>query len=216
MLYPLAPWILRGNAFQTLQWAEISKVRSHIPAELEIVPFLPGKTLAGIYLARYHAGSTLEYSELIVVAAYVRYAGQSGAWISHIYVDQPASVAGGRAIWSLPKELADFNWETSDSPIRPDRQQVTVRQQQQLLCRLEWSWQLPLWPQGLSVSSFCTLDPSFSIFDAKSRFKLHLLGASLEIRPESPFASLHLGRPWLAIAAQELNLVVEPPQGLKS
>src|SRR5262249_51799684 len=33
-----------------------------------------------------------------------------GFVVEHIYVDSPESMRGGREIWKLPKELADFSW----------------------------------------------------------------------------------------------------------
>jgi acetoacetate decarboxylase len=45
----------------------------------------------------------LEYNELIIIAAVLGYKGKFGAWISHIYVDNPDSVAGGREIWGYLK-----------------------------------------------------------------------------------------------------------------
>jgi hypothetical protein len=81
-----------------------------MPVGARSVSFWPGKTVGGIYVARYGAGSTLEYSELIVFSALARMAGRVGGWISHIYVDSEASVAGGQKIWGLPKERARFDW----------------------------------------------------------------------------------------------------------
>src|SRR5437867_5261733 len=111
MLYPPAPWTLQGNAIQTLQFVDSARVRPLIPPALKLVSPWPGRTLGGLYLARYGPGSTLEYNELIVVAALTRGAGRFGIWVSHIYVDDPASMAGGREIWGLPKELAEFDRE---------------------------------------------------------------------------------------------------------
>ncbi|HEY9821570.1 MAG TPA: acetoacetate decarboxylase family protein, partial [Candidatus Sericytochromatia bacterium] len=105
MTYPPAPWTLQGYAIQSLQLIDIERVRPLIPTEFEIISVLPGKTVGGVYLSYYGSGSVLEYSELIVAAGMVRYSGKIGGWVSHIYVDNADSVAGGREIWGLPKEL---------------------------------------------------------------------------------------------------------------
>jgi acetoacetate decarboxylase len=55
----------------------------------------------GALLADYQGG-TLTYHELIVF--------RPGFVVEHIYVDSSASMRGGREIWKLPKELADFTW----------------------------------------------------------------------------------------------------------
>lgn len=111
MSYPQAPWILQGDAVQTLHLVNVEQVRSLVPLELDIISVWPGKTVASVYLSYYGSNSVLEYSELIIVPAVVSYQGKIGSWISHIYVDHVDSVAGGREIWGLPKELADFEWQ---------------------------------------------------------------------------------------------------------
>lgn len=130
MAYPPAPWQLQGYAIQTLHLLDIARSRPLVPAELEIISVWPGKTVGGIYLCAYGSGSVLEYNELIVVPAFVQYAGKWGAWISHIYVDNVDSVAGGREIWGLPKEMADFTWQEN---------RVDVRIGDRLLCSLSYS-----------------------------------------------------------------------------
>ena len=74
--------------------------------ELIVIPTRRG----GILLADY-AGGTLAYHELIVFAGLV---------VSHIYVDSEQSMRGGREIWRLPKELAEFTWSRSAVEVRQD------------------------------------------------------------------------------------------------
>jgi hypothetical protein len=69
-----------------------------------------GRTLGGIVLARYGSGSTLEYHELVVFSGFARARARVGFVVSYIAVDSPASLAGGREIWGLPKRLAEFTW----------------------------------------------------------------------------------------------------------
>ena len=147
MPYPPAPWTLQGYALQTLQLIDIERVRPLIPPEFDIVSVLPGKTLGGVYLSSYGSGSVLEYSELIVNAAIVHYSGKSGGWVSHLYVDSADSVAGGREIWGLPKELAEFTWEKGSRTVSGYENSVIVRHGEQTLCRLSYNQQnfgLPL------------------------------------------------------------------------
>jgi acetoacetate decarboxylase len=70
---------------------------------------------AGIYGAAfvsYEEGSPLSYSELLV-ARPVQEDGVKAVSITDIWVDSPASVAGGRGLWAIPKELCDFTLESS-------------------------------------------------------------------------------------------------------
>jgi acetoacetate decarboxylase len=75
---------------------------SHPPAPWRLrgeLVVIPGGPTSGLLLATY-TGETLAYHELIVF--------RPGLVISHIYVDDERSRSGGRAIWNLPKELAEF------------------------------------------------------------------------------------------------------------
>lgn len=204
MAYPQAPWTLQGYAFQTVQLIDIDKVRPLVPSELEIISVWPGKTVGGVYLSSYKSGSVLEYNELIVVAALLGYRGKFGGWISHIYVDNPDSVAGGREVWGLPKELAEFTWEKGE--------RVTVRQGNRLLCSLNYNQQAFGWRQWLGASSFSTLGSDLVLFPAELESRLGLVSSKLEVPVDSPFASLSLGQPWLTVHCDQMRLVVGAPE----
>jgi acetoacetate decarboxylase len=84
--------------------------RGLVPAGVGVVAVAPGRTAGGLLLARYEEPSTLRYGELLVLPALTRVRGRLGWWVSHAYVDSPASLAGGRAMWGVPKDLATFAW----------------------------------------------------------------------------------------------------------
>jgi hypothetical protein len=202
MTYPQPPWTLKGDAFVTLQLLDMARVRPLIPAELNIVSVLPGKTIGGVYLSKYSSGSVLEYSELIIIAGFLSYKGKFGGWVSHIYVDNPDSVAGGREVWGLPKELAQFSWEASS---------VTVSQSDNLLCKFNYQRQSFGLPLKLSASAFSCKDSNLLIFPAFVESNFGLVSSNLEIPTTSPFAELNIGQPILTVHSDRLNLVVEAP-----
>lgn len=202
MTYPQPPWTLKGDAFVTLQLLDMARVRPLIPAELNIVSVLPGKTIGGVYLSKYSSGSVLEYSELIIIAGFLSYKGKFGGWVSHIYVDNPDSVAGGREVWGLPKELAQFSWEASS---------VTVSQSDNLLCKFNYQRQSFGLPLKLSASAFSCKDSNLLIFPAFVESNFGLVSSNLEIPTTSPFAELNIGQPILTVHSDRLNLVVESP-----
>jgi hypothetical protein len=101
---------MRGTAILATRLVETALARQFVPARVRIVPVLPRHTIAMLCMVRYEEGSALQYHELIVIPALVYAAGRIGAWVSHIYVDSLASLAGGRSIWGLPKEHAEFSW----------------------------------------------------------------------------------------------------------
>ncbi|MBW4662959.1 MAG: acetoacetate decarboxylase family protein [Chroococcus sp. CMT-3BRIN-NPC107] len=203
MTYPQPPWTLKGDAFVSLQLLDAARVRPLIPSELNIVSVLPGKTVGGVYLSKYSSGSVLEYSELIIIAGFLSYKGKFGGWVSHIYVDNPNSVAGGREVWGLPKELAQFAW-TEHS--------VTVSQADKLLCKLNYNRQSFGLPLKLSASAFSCKDSNLLIFPAFAQSSFGLVSAKLEIPTTSPFADLNISQPTiLTIHSDRLNLVVDGP-----
>ncbi|MEH2070733.1 MAG: acetoacetate decarboxylase family protein [Nostoc sp.] len=205
MPYPQAPWILQGYAIQTLHLVNIDRVRPLIPSELEILSVWPGKTFGSVYLSNYKTSPVSEYNELIIVPALVHYRRKIGAWISHIYVDNADSVAGGREIWGLPKQLAEFTLE---------RESTTVHQGNQKLCSFNYHRPRWAWPTQLSAFSFSAKGTNLLIFSAEFNCLLGLIGSQLEIPAESPFSGMSLGQPWLTVRYQQLNLRIHAPKVL--
>lgn len=94
MAFPSPPWHLNGQLWGSL---------------IRATP--PGGQV-GTYLTAfvsYEAPGTLSYSELLV-ARRAEDAGRS-LTVRDIWADSAASVEGGRALWSMPKHLADFSRE---------------------------------------------------------------------------------------------------------
>jgi hypothetical protein len=98
--YPPAPWHMVGSL-----WLTLFKVRDRVG---DLRP-------AGIYGAAfvsYEAGSPLTYSEFLVARPISTDKDGRRVSITDIWVDSPASVAGGRELWAIPKGLADFTLES--------------------------------------------------------------------------------------------------------
>ncbi|NJL68169.1 MAG: acetoacetate decarboxylase family protein [Oscillatoriales cyanobacterium RU_3_3] len=213
MVYSPAPWKLQGYALQTLQLVDVARVRPMIPSELEIISVFPGKTLGGVYISSYGLGSVMEYNELIAVSAIVHFSGKWGAWVSHIYVDNPNSVAGGREIWHLPKELAQFSWKGSDSVKASTLgYRVTVRQGNCQLCSLNYSKQSLAVPLALSGAVFSADRANLLLFKGEFTSQIGLIGGELQVPQESPLAALNLGQPLLTAACNNMRLTVRSPE----
>lgn len=206
MSYPSAPWVLKGYAVYALHLIDIDNARSLVPTELEIVSVWPGKTIGGIYLSAYGSGSVLEYNEAIVVAGLVSYAGKLGSWISHIYVDNPDSVAGGREIWGLPKELGQFSWETGD------RMKIIVAQSDRELCRFTYSQPRFTIPLPFSGDVLSLLNSDFLIFKGDFKSRIGLINGDFEVPADSPFASLNLEQPFFSVYCDDMRLVASAPE----
>ncbi|MEE1940213.1 acetoacetate decarboxylase family protein [Streptomyces sp. TRM 70361] len=99
---PPAPWRFRGRL-----WAGLLPLRRPLPVPGDLRPlFSPSRLAVG--LVRYREG-TLRYDEL-AIGPLVRRGRRAGLLIDRIWVDDAVSVRGGRDIWGLPKELAEFVW----------------------------------------------------------------------------------------------------------
>jgi len=101
LVYPPVPWDMVGQL-----WLSLFRVREAVDARR------PAGTYGAAFV-RYEEGSPLTYSELLVGRTVD--AGELGrrVTITDIWVDSPASVAGGRELWAIPKELCDFTFESA-------------------------------------------------------------------------------------------------------
>lgn len=204
--YPPAPWRLAGPALITACLVPIARVRRFIPAELPIVPILPGFTLGGLLLAAYQSPpATLGYHELIAFSGLVSHEGKRVFWVSHIYVDLEASLHGGREIWGLPKELGTFTWV--DSP----RFSISVRQQDVGLVAVTAASPLLPMTRPVKTAAASLLDGRITASRGYGLVKAGPTRAQVYIPPESPLAPLGLDRPMLAVSG-EADLLYLPPR----
>ena len=68
--------------------------------------------LYGVAFVDYEEGGTLTYQELLV-ARLTRGGAVPRVHITDIWVNSPTSRDGGRSLWAIPKELADFHVDDS-------------------------------------------------------------------------------------------------------
>lgn len=204
--YPSAPWRLQGFAIQCSRMVNVVRVRPLIPPELEIVSLLPGKTLGMIYIASYGPGSVVEYNELGVIVALVRYGDKTGLWSSHIYVDNVIPLIAGREIWGLPKELAEFAWEEGK------RHCVVIYQEEKILCTLRWGRQFWMRRLGASMPGFTVKDSHLLYIRAETEGYVGLSSSKLTIPSESPLATLDLGQGLFTVHQKEMCMIVGKPQ----
>jgi hypothetical protein len=99
--YPPAPWQMVGSL-----WLTLFRVR-------EPVDDLRPAGLYGAAFVSYEEGSPLTYSEFLVARPVATDEHGRRVTITDIWVDSPASVAGGRELWAIPKGLCDFSFESS-------------------------------------------------------------------------------------------------------
>lgn len=198
--YPPAPWRARAQCWVGLVHSDRAVT---LPAGLH--PLL-GARLRVVALVRYLPGSTLVYDELII-ATPALLGARPGLAVEYIWVDSLAALWGGRRLWGLPKELADFTW---------DEQGVRVSDAAGPLMSLavargEGSARGPALPLALplATASIGRLGDAwaYSVFPTwawPSR-------AGLRLRDVSPRFGFTLGeRPLLAAAARNCHVTFPP------
>jgi len=205
--HPPPPWRLRGDAAILLAPVRLDATRAApLPPRLSLVG-AAGWTVGGVLLARYDETATLPYHELILFSGLARPAGTArlAVIVSHIYVDSEASVAGGRAIWGLPKELAEFDWS---------ERRIDVRQGGRTLLRAAVRRRagvrapVPLWAPTLGTLAGA---PARAVGRGVLRGGGPAL-ARLDVPPGSPFAALGLaGRARVGVAGGGLDLHLPAP-----
>lgn len=216
------PWHLvpKGITLVTLHAVDIRRAREFVPSEYRIVSFLPDRTIGGLFLAEYGPGSDLEYNELIASCATVWYEGRLAPWVTHLYVDSPESVEGGRRMLGVPKHLARFTREAA--PETGVRNRITVGEADRLICRIRYGRQLWLWRQRVRLPALHgdVRDPSGSTVVAHGnelRGRFGLTRATVEIPQGSPLAMLGFGKPLLSVCGRDMEAMLGgapflPPQ----
>jgi hypothetical protein len=100
--FPDQPWCLRGE-----MWTSLALVRDPLRIPSAASRVFPGRLIL-VMLLRYHEG-TLRYDELAMVSP-IRVGLRIFAYTHRIWVDSVESLWGGRKLWGIPKELAQFHW----------------------------------------------------------------------------------------------------------
>lgn len=105
MSYPPAPWHTHGRAF--VQPYLVDARHLALPPGFRAVT-VAGRSVGVLALIEYQAPSPLVYAELAWLPCMVSAAGKRGYFVAKMYVDSAASLAGGRELWAIPKQLARF------------------------------------------------------------------------------------------------------------
>ena len=104
--YPPEPWRLAGQLHASVFRVPTDDLPASQPPGTRPV-LIGGHGIVIAAWVRYEAGSVLRYRELLCTVL-VRDGGRIRPTISHIWVDSEASRRGGRELWGIPKQLAEF------------------------------------------------------------------------------------------------------------
>jgi hypothetical protein len=205
--YPPEPWQLGGSMLMTMWRLPTADVRReaerYVPEGVKLVTAGRHAFLFTAFV-RYTPGSVLSYDELLVAAV-----GRRGvvpvAVIPHIWVDSPASVAGGRELWGIPKGLADFeqSWEN------PLVARASVEGRELASVRAAQGVRLPGWHR-LPMPTAQRLDGHDAFAQVQSLGRLHLGSAAWSFPDDSPLAFIGRGRPLVTSVLRQMTIRFGP------
>jgi hypothetical protein len=110
--YPPEPWALFGQMHVSVWLVPRGRRPSHpVPSGIRRL-LVAGRAVVGTAWVDYQPGGVLSYRELLA-ATLVRDGVRPRATITGIWVDSVPSRDGGRALWSIPKELARFAFDAA-------------------------------------------------------------------------------------------------------
>ncbi|MFC7308937.1 acetoacetate decarboxylase family protein [Streptomyces monticola] len=150
--YPPAPWRMRGELWGGFFAAAAAPV---LPGD---VSPLASRSLVAL-LIRYREG-TLSYDEFIL-GSLVRRGRRAGVYVHVIRVDDSQAMWGGRRIWGVPKEHAEFDWSGSQVRITDEQGPLAT------LTTTSGGLRLPALPMPLA--GFGALDGTRTFFSARFR-----------------------------------------------
>ncbi|MCP2163978.1 Acetoacetate decarboxylase (ADC) [Goodfellowiella coeruleoviolacea] len=203
--YPPQPWQLGGTLVASVFRVP---VRELPPVLAERVPertrpvVVGGAALVAAAFVHYRPGGVLHYDE-VLSCVLVRSGTRPRGTIAHIWVDSRQSRAGGRELWGIPKELADFSRTATGREITVEStvdQQVIASVRARLGPRL-----LPGWP-AVPFATAQRLDGTDTVAHNLVVGRPRLLRAQWTFAEAGPLGHLAGRRPVLSLALTNASI----------
>ena len=199
--YPPEPWDLQGLGYVAL-WLVPTRALPALPDGVRPVSVF-GRSVVATGFVDYQPGGLLPYHE-VLAAPLVRSRWRVGVSITDIWVDSAASKAGGRELWGIPKELADFSMThqpSFDGVARVDGELVASAR----VAPRPWSVRLPFPLRG---TVWQTLNSALARTPLRATGRVR--AARGEWRVGGPLAWLAPYRPLVTIFAEDFGLRFGP------
>lgn len=194
--YPPEPWALRGQLHASVFLVPLADVPVDLPPGCRPVR-LGRRAVVGTAWVVYEPGGVLDYRELMATVL-VRRGWRLMPTITHIWVDSAASRDGGRALWGIPKELADFDVSTTSYAARDDRGPLAGATVNPRL------WLPGRWPVGFRVVQW--LGGSAKVSRVRARARLGISQVAFDADAAGPLAFLAGRRPLLSFSLGEFRM----------
>ena len=205
--YPQEPWELHGQLHTSVFLVPLHAVPvDEVPPGWRPVRLGP-LAIVGTAWVSYEPGGVLSYRELMATVL-VRRGRHLAPSIARIWVDSVPSRDGGRALWGIPKELADFEFRGTEFAATADGHAIatgTVR---------PVAWLPGRWPVRFSVAQ--ALDGRAKVTPVRSRSRLGLSRARFAADPSGPLGFLAGRRPLLTLTVGDFRMRFGSPAPARS
>jgi hypothetical protein len=215
--YPPTPWRINGQIYGSTWVVPAADFRAELSPAFEPV-IVRGKIYVFAGFVHYQEGSVLTYHELMVgLLMRLKDPRRYAATVTHIWVDNEISKWGGRELWGLPKELAEFQFD-----YQSDNRHFEAQAQAGGVTLATGNFQAKF---GLPRNLRLPLPiPSYQMLRGQPHFafgtlwgRLHYCQGGLQIPPESPLAALGLAgrKPLLSFAGLDFKANLQAAKPLK-
>lgn len=192
--YPPEPWDLHGHAYVGV-WL-VPRDRAplpHSPATRTVT--ILGRAVVCAAFFVYDEPSPLTYDE-VMTTVLVRDGWRPRVSITSIWVNSPASREGGRELWAIPKELADFEVARHSSYAAQGIGSLAVGRVRRLPWRLPAAFRIAQDRSGTMLVSPVT-----------GRIRLGLAAARWSLAGNGPLGFLAGRKPLLTLACHPFHLL---------
>ncbi|SEP44281.1 acetoacetate decarboxylase family protein [Amycolatopsis saalfeldensis] len=193
--YPPEPWRLAGEACLSMWRLPVAELPA-LPEGAEPV-VVAGRAAVFAAWVGYRPPGQLSYHELLTAVA-VR-GRRLTASITGIWVDSEVSLAGGRALWGIPKDLATFDFHRGRT--------FTAATADDWIATAAFSRRVGLpvaTPAAFEIAQ--TLDGRPKRSPVKARFKAAAAAADWSVNPRGPLGFLAGRRPIVSAALSGFDL----------
>lgn len=201
--YPPEPWDLHGRSVVSVFLVPAAQ-EPPVPAGVRPVRLFGRVVVAAAWVV-YAEPSPLTYGELMTTVL-VRQGWRPRVHITHIWVDSPASMAGGRELWAIPKDLADF--AIDDGP-EPAAYAMSIDGTEVARTRLGRVRALPVPARlafQLAQDGAVHQRPGLTVSPVRLRTPLGLARASWQVAPAGPIGFLTGRSPLLTLVARRFRM----------
>ncbi len=195
--YPPEPWYLGGSLLVSAFLVPLDRLPAgSIPRGRRAIRWR-GNAVVGTAFVEYVPGGVLEYNELLVAVPSL---GGPRVTIPQIWVDSAASMAGGRELWGIPKQLADF--ERTDTSTGATVSMGSV-------ASLTASYGARLLPgmTQLPLTTMQSLDGTRTISHNRVIGRVSALRAAWTFDPAGPLGYLAGRQPFFSAAIRDASII---------